>query len=142
MNFFFASALRSSFVAAAAAVVSLFAAAPVQAQSGAAPAALTQVDARSFRVRLANPGQQRLAVQVTQNSNGQVLFAQSTTAPAYGHRLDFGTLPTGSYAVLLQVGSTRSSYNILVNNTLQGALSVVCQPAAAAPSVALAAASY
>ena len=142
MNFFAASALRSSFVAAAAAVVSLFAAAPVQAQSGAAPAVLTQVSAGSFRERLANPGQPRLAVQVVQNSNGQVLFAQSTTAPAYGHRLDFGTLPTGSYAVVLQVGSTRTSYNILVNNNLQGALSVVCQPTAPAANAALVAAGY
>ena len=140
MNFSFASARRFSLVTAAA-VASFFAAASVQAQEAAAPA-LTQVAASSFRVRLANPTGQRLAVQVVQNSNGQVLFAQSTTAPAYGHRLDFGTLPTGSYAVVLQVGSTRTSYNILVNNNLQGALSVVCQPAAPAANAALVAAGY
>ena len=140
MNFSFASARRFSFVVAAA-VASFFAAASVQAQEAAAPA-LTQVAASSFRVRLANPTGQRLAVQVVQNSNGQEIFGASTTAPAYGHRLDFGTLPTGSYALTLQVGRARSTYNILVNNTLQGALSVVCQPAAPAANVALVAAGY
>lgn len=139
MQFFAATALRSSFVAAAIAVVSLFAARPVQAQS-AAPAALTQVDASSFRVRLANPAQERVAVQVVQTSNGQVLFAETTTAPAYGHRFNFGTLPTGSYALTLQVGRARTSYNVLVNNTTYGNLSVVCQPTTPAVGVALAAA--
>ena len=133
------AALRSAFVAAVA-VVSLFAAAPVQAQS-AAPA-LTQATASSFRVRLANPDQQRVAVQVMQNSNGQVIFAQSTSAPAYGHRLDFGTLPTGSYALTLQVGRARTSYNILVNNSLQGVVSAVCRPVAPAASAALAVAGF
>ena len=141
MNLFTASALRSVFVTAAAAVVSLFATAPVQAQS-AAPAALTQVDASSFRVRLANPEQQHLTVQVVQNSNGQVIFTQTTTAPAYGHRLSFGTLPTGSYAVTLQVGRARTSYNVLVNQSLQGTVSAVCQPVAPANSMALAVAGF
>lgn len=142
MNFFTATALRSSLVATAAAVVSLFAAAPVQAQQAAVPAALTQVDASSFRVRLANPAQQRVAVQVVQTSNGQVIFAEATTAPAYGHRFNFGTLPTGSYAVTLQVGTARTSYNILVNNATHGIFSAVCQPTAPATSVALAATGY
>ena len=141
MSFFSAAALRSAFVATAAAVVSLFAAAPVQAQA-AAPAALSQIDASSFRVRLASPDQQRLAVQVVQASNEQVLFAQATTAPAYGHRLNFGTLPTGSYTVTLQVGRARTSYNVLVSNSLQGAVSAVCLPAAPAAGVALAAAGF
>ena len=113
MTFFAASALRASLVAA---VVSLVAAAPVQAQQAATPSSLTQIDASSFRLRLANAGQERTRIEVVQASNGQSLFSETTTAPAYGHRFNFNSLSAGSYAVVVRIGKATQQYNVLVSN--------------------------
>ena len=142
MYYFSASALRCSFVAAAAALTSLLATAPVQAQQTAAPAALTQVGTRSFCLRLNNPDQQRTRIEVVQLRDDQTLFSATTSAPAYGHRFDFGGLPSGRYAVVLRTGPATQRYTVVVRNTAEAAFSAVCLPAAApaalvAPAVAV-----
>ena len=139
---FSTSALRCSFVAAAAALTSLLAAAPVLALQAAAPVALTQVDARNFCLHLNNPGQQRTRIEVVQLRDDQTLFSASTSAPTYGHRFNFGGLPSGRYAVVLRTGPATQRYTVVVRNTAEAAFSAVCLPATApaalvAPAVAV-----
>ena len=133
---FFAS-FRALFAAAVALALPLMAAPTAQAQQ-VAPVQLVQAGASSFQVRIANPGQEPGRVQVVQLSTDQVLFSEATTAPAYGHRFGFGTLPSGSYAVLVQVGAARYRYAVQVRNQGTGLLSVTCPtatPAAATPAL-------
>ena len=128
---FSASALRCSFVAAAAALASLLAPAPVQAQQTAAYVVLTQVDARNFRLHLNNPDQQRTRIEVVQLRDDQPLFSTTTSAPAYGHRFNFGGLPSGRYAVVLRTDLATQRYTVVVRNTAEAAFSAVCLPTAA-----------
>lgn len=141
MNFF--SNLRASFVTAAAALALCVAAAPAAQAQAAASVQLVPATFGSFQVRIANPAQEAGRVQVVQLNNDQVLFSEATQAPAYGHRFGFGTLPAGSYAVLVQLGTAHYRYAVQVRNNGQGMLSVTCPTAtpAAAPA-ALTAAGY
>ena len=133
MNFFTALALRASLVAA---FVSLVAAAPVQAQQAAAPGTLTQTAASSFRLHVANPGQERTHIEVLQSSNGQSLFSENTSAPAYGHRFDFNNLPAGSYAVVVRIGKATQQYNVLVSSANGGICRLAAPVVSAAPALA------
>jgi hypothetical protein len=65
---------------------------------------LTQVAPASLRLRLDNPTVLAGRVQVVRLRNGQTLFTEPYTGPAYGHRFDFDHVPSGRYLVYIQAG--------------------------------------
>jgi hypothetical protein len=65
---------------------------------------LTQVAPASLRLRLDNPTALAGRVQVVRLCNGQTLFTEPYSGPAYGHRFDFDQVPSGRYLVQIQAG--------------------------------------
>jgi len=91
----------------------LAAAHPAQAQQTAS-VTISSPDAESIRVRIDNATGQPGRVQVLSLGSGQVLFNQAYDAPAYGHRFNFRTLPTGRYLLLLHAAGTEYRYTLQV----------------------------
>lgn len=65
---------------------------------------LTQVAPASLRLRLDNPTALAGCVQVVRLCNGQTLFSEPYSGPAYGRRFDFDQVPSGRYLVQMQAG--------------------------------------
>lgn len=66
---------------------------------------LTQVAPTALRLRIDNPTALAGSVQVVRLCSGQILFADTYSVPAYGHRFDFNQVPSGRYLVRSQTGS-------------------------------------
>lgn len=63
---------------------------------------LTQVGPASLRLHLVNPTALAGRVQVVRLRSGQMLFTETYSGPAYGHRFDFDQVPSGHYLVYMQ----------------------------------------
>ncbi|OON71103.1 hypothetical protein [Hymenobacter sp. CRA2] len=92
------------------------AARPAQAQPGQPLVTVENADAESIRVRVANPGQQPSRVQIVRLATRNTVFAETYSAPTYGHRFNFRDLRPGRYALLMNVGPEAYRYVLQVDN--------------------------
>jgi hypothetical protein len=73
-----------------------------------------QADAQSLWLTIDNPEQKAMQMQVVNVGTNDCLANELSHNPSYGCKLNFSTLPTGQYAVLLRVGRERYRYNVQV----------------------------
>ncbi|UOQ99157.1 hypothetical protein MUN81_06595 [Hymenobacter sp. 5317J-9] len=88
------------------------------------PVQVSQPDSESLRVRISNPAQKSIVLRVVHLDNGRWVLNETHKVPAYGTRLRFNDLPTGRYAVMLQVGPERYRYTVDVDGQKPGASTI------------------
>ncbi|MBD2724202.1 MULTISPECIES: hypothetical protein [Hymenobacter] len=98
---------------------------PAHAQTLAQePVQVSQPDSESLRVRINNPALKTIVLRVVHLDNGRWVLNESHRVPAYGTRLRFNDLPTGRYAVMMQVGPERYRYTVDVDGKTPGASTI------------------